>query len=260
MTGNPVLHANQTMKISRCRSRLLSLAAFLPLWLQAAGCPGLAENEKTAWEREFSLGLHMAQGNKETQRTKGQISAALKRDKYQWDLGAEATYGETEETTTTERAKAHAQYDRNLDERLYGSVRTVVEYDAVASLDYRFLFGPALGCYLLKSKPQSLRVEIGPSYIREKEGGETDAFVALRAAERYERKWTKSSRLWQSLEYLPDLRYGNNYLVNAEVGLQANFDENISMKFVVELAYNSQPAEDKKRYDTAIDAFLVFRF
>lgn len=221
---------------------------------------GRAAKKPEGWKSELSIGVDLYRGNTDSQRTKGQLAAKNKTEYTRWDLGAEATYAETDEEKSAERARAWLQYDQDISDWQYGSLRISVDYDALAALDYRLLFGPALGFVLRRTERQILKTEIGPSYVREKEGGETESFVALRVAESYEMDWTKTSKFWQSAEYLPDIQYGNNYLLNTEVGLRAAFDQTISLKFVLKHAFNSQPAEGKKKEDLSLESSLVFSF
>src|SRR5205085_2238992 len=80
---------------------------------------------------------------------------------------------------------------------------------------------PGLGYYFIKSDRTSLRGEIGPSFIYENRGGVTHGYVALRLAERFEHKLSETAHLWESVEFLPQVDKFKNYLINAELGVEA---------------------------------------
>lgn len=63
-------------------------------------------------------------------------------------MGAEFFYGETEDETTTEKARAHAQHNVLFGERSYGYVHAEASYNDIADIDYRVIVGPGIGYYL----------------------------------------------------------------------------------------------------------------
>ena len=229
--------------------------------VSAVALAAQAESKKEpAWERELSIGLNITRGNSE--QDEGEAGVKIKREDEisKLELRAEGSYAETAEETTKEKAKASAQYDQQFGPRPYGSLRLSAEYDAVADLDYRFIVGPALGYYLVKSEQTQLNAEVGPSYIREVVAEELNDYYALRLAERFEQKWGKDAKLWQALEYLPDLQANGRYLMNAELGLEARVKSGFHLKSTLETKHDSRPAEDKKKDDTTLKTAIVYKF
>lgn len=161
--------------------------------------------------------------------------------------------------TTVENAKAYVNVKKTLTEMTFVGLNASGEYDDIAAIDYRFTLGPSLGFYAIKSDRQSLSLEAGPSYVWEKLDGETDDYLALRFAERYEIHLTKTASLVQSLEYLPKIDDFDRYLLNAEVALDVAINDRLSLRFVVQDSYNSEPAADADENDLSLLAGFGFK-
>ena len=71
---------------------------------------------------------------------------------------------------------------------------------------WRFNIGPGLGYFFIKKPDASLLGELGVSYIRENfERVDPSDYYALRIAEQGEWKISKTSKVWEKAEYLPDI-------------------------------------------------------
>jgi hypothetical protein len=55
----------------------------------------------------------------------------------------------------------------------------------------------------------------------------------VRFAERYERKFAGGARIWQSLEWLPQIDDIANWIMNAEVGVSAPIVKSLDVRLVV---------------------------
>lgn len=237
------------------RVGMLVAAILLAAWARTEA----AEDAAEPWEREIALGLNRTQGNSDTEQVRAKIGAKKKGTVSRWDLGAQGTYGESDGERTTDNAKAFAEGERLFSKRVFGLLRAAVEYDSIAEVNYRLVAGPGVGCYLVKKETVELRAEVGPSYITEDVAGKRQNYPVLRAAERFERRWTKKSKLYQYLEYLPDLRSSDNYFVNSEIGIEAAANDTLSLRISVEHKHTAEPAEGKEKTDTTIASALVFK-
>lgn len=101
-------------------------------------------------------------------------------------------------------------------------------------------------------------MEAGPSYVWEKKDGATDDYLALRFAERYTCQATKTAKLWQSVEYVPDAEGFDNYLLTGEVGVEAAMSERMSLRVVVQDKYDSTPDATAKYNDLSLIAGVGF--
>ena len=212
-----------------------------------------------AFKTTLSGGVTLTDGNSETM----QANAALLTEGEKEGLGSvragvEANYGETtvdeESDTTVNNARAFANAKKTLSPRTFGSVDASILQDDIADIDYRATVGPGLGAYLVKNAKTAFSVEAGPSYIWERVAGENDDYLALRFGERIDQVLSATSKAWQSAEYLPKADDFEDYLLNAEVGIEAAVNARISLRFVLQDKYDSTPAEGREKNDLTLIA------
>lgn len=219
-----------------------------------------ASAEPKGWERSIALGLSVKRGNSDTLLFTGAITAQREWEKDFWLLGADGAYGEDNDVRNNALAHAMVQYKRLFTPRFYGYVNLDVLHDAVADIDYRLSVGPGAGYFFIKSDLTRLSAEIGPSYVREKKGGESDDYLALRVGERFERKLNDNARIWQSAEYLPDVGDFANYILIGELGAEAAIVKGFSLRVVLTDRYASRPAPGRERNDLMLVSALAYKF
>ena len=105
-----------------------------------------------------------------------------------------------------------------------------------------------------------LSAELGPGYVAEKKGDEKEGFAAGRVGQYLEVLIADNLQIWQSAEFVQNLEDGAVYFVNAEVGLETVLLANLNLRFSVEDAYDSQPAEGKESNDVTTKTTLVWKF
>ena len=152
--------------------------------------------------------------------------------------------------------------NRLFTERLYGYGRVDGLYDAVADINYRFTFSPGAGYYFIKKKTMDLSGEIGPSYIVEKLGHSRENFATLRVAEKFHYQLSDQARVWETAEWLPQVDKFKNYIINAEVGIEADLSQSkkTSLRCYIDDTYNSIPAAARKKNDVKLVAAVAYKF
>lgn len=214
-----------------------------------------AEGFKTS----LSLGATATDGNSETLTLTAGVLTERKTDADSWRFGVDGQYGEVGSSTTNEQAKAFAGYRRTISGRTYGLLDVTLGYDAIADIDYRLIVSPGLGYYLVKDAATTLGLELGPSYIKEEVADVEDDYFALRIAERFDRTLSASAKCWQAAEYLPSFDdFQDDYLLNVEVGVEAQINATASIRLVVKDAYDSTPAPGREKNDLSVVAALAY--
>lgn len=220
------------------------------------------------WTTSVNLGLNTTRGNSKTTAMNGSVVSERKGDKHEVSLGVEGNYGQSEETqtnntkemkTTVQNAKGYAKYRYLFTERDYGYMNSELSQDKIADITYRLIVGPGLGRYFIKSDKNTLGVEAGLSWIKDKVNDVEGDRFALRAAEKYEWKISETAKIWQNVEYLPALDDFNNYLVNGEFGVEAAMNAKLSLRIVAQDHYNNKPAADKETNDFIVTAGLGYK-
>jgi putative salt-induced outer membrane protein YdiY len=201
------------------------------------------------WEASATLGLTLTRGNSKTTLVAGNVQADRKWDKNELAFGADGVYGEDNGVNNAESVHAFGQYNRLFTERVFGFFRAEGLYDGIADIDYRFTLSAGGGYYLIKTTNLFLRAELGPGYVFEKVGGKTDEYATLRIAERLEWKISAHSKLWEAVEYLPQVTKFENYVVNAELGVDTAITKNLSQSTFLLDTYRSEPAPGRLHND-----------
>ena len=215
---------------------------------------------KNAWKLKLDLGLQTASGNSDTLNFKGAVTGSKETELNYYYLKAAGRYGESDNEKDAETATLEGQIHRRFSERMYVALAGHAYYDQIANLSYRVRGSVSLGRHLIWTDRTVLNVEVGPGYVAERKGGETEGFVAGRVAQHLEIMLTPSFQVWECIEYLNSLEDSRVYFVNAEVGLESVLVANLSMRFTVENRYDSQPADDKENNDVLTTTSLVWSF
>jgi putative salt-induced outer membrane protein YdiY len=212
------------------------------------------------WESSASLGLTLTRGNSDTLLFTGNVLTSKKAVSYEINAGADATYGEIEDTKNAESFHAFGQYNRIFNENWFGYFRIDGLHDAIADVEYRFTFSPGLGYYFIKNDRTRLSAEVGPAFIYEKQGDDTKGYFTARLAERFEYKFTEKSKLWQSVEFLPQVDDLDNYLINGEIGVDTPLTEKLSLRTFLQDTYDNQPAPGREKNDLKLVTALAYKF
>ena len=225
-----------------------------------------AETNTNKWETSAAAGLTLTRGNSETLMGTLSLNSSRKWPRDEVLLGASGTYGEntdqdTDETETTDaNVQGFGQYNHMFTDRFYGGLRLAALHDKIADVKYRITFSPLLGYYVIKNPKTQLAFEAGPSFVLEKQGDDTDEYIALRLAERFEHKFSARAKMWQSVEYLPQIDRWGNYLINFEIGAEASLTEKLALRGVLQDTYDGEPAPGRKNNDVKLITSLVYKF
>lgn len=259
--------------------KIILLVAALSVAFSVSAAEKKAEkSEKSAKNgltTALNAGLSLTDGNSETLAANGALITEGEKEGLGSVLaGIEANYGEntqttetvdettgaTETTDATERtvnnAKAYANVKKTLSPKTYSYADGKMIYDEIADIDYRAIAGLGLGAYLVKNDKRELSVEAGPSYVWEKVADASDDYLALRFAERYVCQATKTAKLFESLEYLPEASDFDSYLLTGEIGVEAAINDHLSLRVVLQDKYDSTPAPGSERNDLSLIAGL----
>lgn len=228
--------------------------------LRAQDAAAPVEEEKPRWKSSAAAGLTLTRGNSDTLLVTANLQSQRKVDLYEIRLGLDASYGENDNIKATESARAYGQYDRLFGERFYGGLRLEVLHDDIADVDYRATIGPLAGYYFIKKEKTLLSGELGPAFIYEKQGDDEGGYFTLRLGERFEHEFSDQARVWQSVEFLPQVDDFDNYLIIAEVGAEAALTESLSLRTYIQNKYDNQPAPGRKGNDVKVVAQLAYKF
>ncbi len=242
----------------------LFLVSFLVTAQAYAGCdpvedPCAPKKIKDAWQKSALVGFNLTSGNSKTTLLNLGLAAAKETDEYLTDVSAAFNYGEDKNiedsingTTTRNDVRVAGSYHEKLTELSYIGFGTKFLHDEIADVDYRATLSPGLGYFVLKDSDVSLALEAGPSYVFEKVGGLKDDYLAPRIADKFNWVISCTSKLYQSAEVLLDVNDSENYLANAEAGVEASLSSSVALVVGVRYTYDNVPASGREKDDLAV--------
>ena len=235
---------------------------------RAALTQPVAGTPTNAWKSSVSFGLTMARGN--TDNTMASATASTEKRWYQNDLlfGGDGLYGETKTpgapkyTENAETLHGFSQYNRFFGEDFYGYGRVDGFHDGIADIKYRLSLTPGLGYYFITNKTAELSAEIGPGYVKEQLGDESESFATLRLMEIFRYNLSPHAKAWETVKVLPQINEFDNYLIIAELGNEAGLTKGnrLSVRTVLQDNYNNIPAADRLKNDLKLISSLVYKF
>ncbi len=213
------------------------------------------------WETSAALGLTLTRGNSDTLLFTGNILGTKRSKVDEWALGADASYGKNQGVKNNEALHGFAQWNHLFSDKFYGFVRVDGLHDAVADLKYRVTLSPGLGYYIIKDEARRLSVEGSPAFIYEKQGPrKARGYMALRLAERFEQKLSDKTKIWQSLEFLPQVDRFKNYILNAEIGIDTAITKKLSLRSFIQDSYDNEPAPGREKNDLKLVTAIAYKF
>ncbi len=284
----------QTATLPQLPRAVLLLAALtgfgFPL-AQAADAAPAADAEKPKWQTSAGLGASVTSGNSESLLFTADFITGRKAPKNEMVFGIVAGYGKAKPQESsdnpdpsydknTDFLRAFEQYNQLFGEKLYAYFKTDFLHDDISEIMYRVTITPGVGYYFIKNDRMDLSGELGPGYVFERvvptqtspglNPGDppirtwyydNNDYASLRVAERFNFKISKTARLWQTVEYLPEIsRWADNWILNAEVGIEADINTHIALRVVGQDSYDNEPAPGRESNDLKLIAGIRYKF
>ena len=107
-----------------------------------------------------------------------------------------------------------------------------------------------------------MAVEVGPSAVFEKYSGQdSDTYFGIRFAERLEHKLTTSTKIWESVSYVPDVEdWTGHYVITAEAGIDTAISKKWSLRVVIQDVYTSQVPAGIENNELRLIAGTAYKF
>ncbi len=227
----------------------------------AAETNQVVQPPKYPWESSIGAGLTLTRGNSSTLLVTANIGTHKKTPDNEFTFGADGAYGEDNSVKNVDTIHGFGQYNHLFSDKFYGYVRAEGLHDGIADLQYRLTVGPGVGYYFLKETNTTFAGEFGTAFVTQKLGDEIDNYQTLRLAENFEHKFKRyGARIWESVEILPQVNKFDNYIMNAEVGVESALSATISLKTYVVDNFNNEPAAGREKNDVKLISGISYKF
>ena len=228
----------------------------------ALSAEDIAKTEKeTEWKTSAALGFTLNQGNSDAVLVNADLLGLKKWELNELSTKLNGSYGQAEGEKNNEVLHGTAQYNRLLggtDFYFYGKGDLL--HDAVADVEYRFTASFGAGYYFVHRDKKKLSAEMGLGHIVEKLGAGNNDYFNLRVGERFDYEISERARLWQSAEWLPEAADFANYLLIAEIGVESDLTEKMSLRVSLRDNYDNRPAPGRKSNDLRLVTGLGYKF
>lgn len=212
------------------------------------------------WKTSVTLGFSMTRGNSDTLLAMAKLQTRHRSAANEWLLGANGAYGESDSEKNRETLHGYGQLNHFFTPRFYDFARMDALHDGIKDIRYRFTASAGLGYFLVQQTNFSYALEGGPSLVTERQGVEDQTYAAARFASRLEWKIAPGARVWHNAEFIPQLNQANNYIVNAEIGIETAILRDLSLQVFLQDNYVNLPAPDYKHNDIRLISGLSYNF
>jgi putative salt-induced outer membrane protein YdiY len=221
--------------------------------------PASMTNRPT-WTSSVSLGFSMTRGNSDTLLAMAKLQTQRRSELNEWLLGANGAYGEDNSEKNRETLHGFGQFNHFFTSRLYDFGRVDGLHDGIKDINYRFTASVGLGYFLVQQTNLSFAVEAGPSLVSERQGEEDQTYAAVRLAERFEYKLNATARIWHTAELIPQVDQTDNFIINAEVGIETAIAKDLALQVYVQDNYVNLPASTYKHNDVRLVSGISYKF
>ncbi len=212
------------------------------------------------WTGNISVGFNYTSGNTDVNLFNIGALAQREVDRNIWKFSAAHSIGENNNQTNIDQTVGLAEYKRLLSDRIYLGLSTDFRRDDIADVAYRVIVNPSVGYFFIKSDDMKFNVEAGPSYVFEEVGGLTNDYLAPRLGERFEWQISDTAKFFEQVFILVDSEDGDNYLVNAEAGLETKIVGSWNLVLSARDVYDNVPAAGLKQNDLTFLTSLAYSY
>ncbi len=241
--------------------QLTSIALVTPFITPSAFGAEAEVEEKPKWETSAALGFTLTQGNSDTVLATASLLSLKKWEVNELSASIDGSYGEVDSVKNNEMARGTVQYNRLIgDSDSYFFGKGDLLHDSIADVEYRLTVSAGYGYYFVNNDKMKLSAEVGPGYIFEKLGSGEDDYLTLRAGQRFEYEISDRARIWQHLEYLPQVEEFGNFLLVGEIGIESDLTEKMSLRVSLQDNYDNEPAPGRQSNDLRLVTGIGYKF
>lgn len=206
------------------------------------------------WTGNINLGGAVTQGNTDTSlvRADGETIARTKYNRF--TVGGVVNRAKSNDVDTEYNSRGYAKYDHFLTKKWYLYTNITLENDRFRDINLRSTTGVGNGYQIYEQDDLNLAIEGGINYIKvDYEMAGDESYASARWALRYDQKpMSGDVQFFHQHEVLIGLEKTANTLVFSKTGLRVPIAKNLNASSQINLDYNSNPAENRKKMDKTL--------
>lgn len=212
-----------------------------------AASPLVAQAKKTL---TLDVGLVNASGNSDFTSANFGEKATWAKGRWSIAQNAKVIYGETDGARTTESYDADVRVERALSPRLGLYAFVAYQRDPFAGLASRWSGGPGLAAGLVQTARDTLGLEAALTQQSERTTAPLErSFGATRTAALFKHVFTSKAYFTQSVEWIANLKTGDDYRLNSESALVAPLSSKIGVRVSYLIRFDNQPEPTFEKTD-----------
>ena len=216
---------------------------------------------KYPWVSSVTAGATLTRGNSDSLLLTAKFVTDKKTPVNEFNFDADGGYGSASGVANTAFAHGFGQWNHLFSDRWYSYLRLEGLHDDIAQVRYRATLTSGVGYYLIKETNTTFSAEVGPGIVIQRVGDVDDTYATMRVQEKFEHKFNKNAaRIWESVEFLPQINKPSDYLINSEIGVESALYKNLSLQVYLDDNFNSQPAAGLKRNDVKLVSGVTYKF
>jgi putative salt-induced outer membrane protein YdiY len=212
---------------------------------------------KSKWTGSIVAGAALTRGNTESSTANINADATRRGERDRIYLAAGYLFANQRDNNTGQNSTSadtwflKGKYDYFFTQRFFGYANMKYEKDRIANLDMRLSPGAGAGYQWVENARVNFFTEAGLTYVREvyTNPDETRSYVAARGAYHLNFVVNDHVKGFHNFEVIPNIEDVQAVLVYTDVGLRAAMTERLFLEGKAQLAFNSQPADNREKKD-----------
>jgi putative salt-induced outer membrane protein len=170
-------------------------------------------------------------------------------------------YGKQRDTVNTNSIRTSGRVDYKIDQTFAFFFGAGFDRNTFAGIERRFEEQVGLAARILAATADTIRVEAGASITQQLGTDDVQRnFPAARAAAAWRHAFTTGSYFQQNVEFIPNMRDGDDYRLNSESSLVAPISARIGLKLSQVARFDNRPEPGFKNTDLLFTAGMQITF
>ena len=202
------------------------------------------------WVTRFDAGISASTGNTETSAQNYLLESELTQVRADHKVNFTYNTQEDDNVKTKESLLGGYRYRRFFGERWYGLGNIGYQEDQFKGIDHRWTLGVGAGYRFWDDSQGALSTDLGFNYVMEQLEGVKDENPAVRWGLEWNRFfWSKKAEAFYNQSVLFIYSDPDNTVYNGSLGVRFNLTDMLTANLRVDVAHETEPADDLKKTD-----------